>query len=186
MSAAAYSGRGWLLRLRGSWLLHPIFPDREAIAQARGEVISSRQQIMSLEAMRRRGLLRSDRKHSSPDRGRCRRTLTPSERQGFRAWDRLDRPVDTEGHEVAAPKGARGLMAANPVHAIQLGLNKMNVIYGVLAECFFNFSPPAYLPPVSREGIGILGVCSSLWELFAHYNTACVLRALDPHWLLPA
>lgn len=92
--------------------------------------------------------------------------------------------IDTEGHELAVLKGARGLLTDGSIDVIQFEFNEMNVISRVFMKDFFELLPNYRIYRLLGDGVIEFEVYDpTFMEVFAFQNIACVRRDIDPFWI---
>jgi FkbM family methyltransferase len=93
--------------------------------------------------------------------------------------------IDTEGHELAVLRGARGLLEASAIDVIQFEFNEMNVISRVFMRDFFALLPGYRFFRLLPAGALHLEVYDPRFmEVFAYQNIVCVRRDLEHGWVL--
>ena len=92
--------------------------------------------------------------------------------------------IDTEGHELAVLKGARGLLEEDRIDVIQFEFNEMNIVSRVFMKDFFEVLKNYRIYRLQEKGVIEFAVYDPIFmEVFAYQNLACIHRNLDPHWI---
>lgn len=92
--------------------------------------------------------------------------------------------IDTEGHDYAVLKGARGLLDAGLIDVIQFEFNEMNVISRVFMRDFFALLPGYRIYRLLSNGvIEFQTYDPTFMEVFAYQNIVCIRRDIDPFWV---
>jgi FkbM family methyltransferase len=92
--------------------------------------------------------------------------------------------IDTEGHELAVLKGAKGLIEASKIDAIQFEFNEMNVISRTFLFDFMEHLPNyRFYRLLPDSAIRLHPYSPRFMEIFAYQNLVCVRSGLDASWI---
>lgn len=122
------------------------------------------------------------RRPSAPITAPCRTLDEVADGLGVSAIDLLK--IDTEGHEFAVLKGARGLLERQAVDIIQFEFNEMNVISRVFMRDFMQMLPAyRFFRLLPQGALPLDGYDPRVMEIFAFQNIVCVRRDIENDWV---